>query len=98
MAEISLVDGKRLAETTEAKNARVDQFRTQCVTCKNTKHCLGWTKIAQNCLGCKLFKESRPGSEQRLCVCLNIPTAKEREEKSCKYYERKEAEAERPTV
>ena len=87
MAETSIVDGKRLAETTEAKNARVDLFHTQCITCKNTKHCLGWVKIAHSCLGCKLFKESRLGSRQRLCACLNIPTAKEREEKSCKYYE-----------
>lgn len=82
-----LVDGKRLAETTEAKNARMDRFRAQCTTCKNTKQCLGWTKVAQSCLGCKLFLKSRAGSEQFLCVCLNVPTAKEREEKSCKYYE-----------
>lgn len=98
MAEVSIVDGKRLAETTEAKNARVDLFRAQCTTCENSKHCLGWVKVAQSCLGCRLFKESKAGSGLLLCVCLNIPTAKEREEKSCKYYERKEVKAEGPAV
>ena len=43
-----------------------------------------------NCYVCELFKQSRPGSDKGLCVCLNVPTVKEKELGKCKYFKLKE--------
>ena len=87
---MAIVDGKQLAEVARTKTARTDYFKSQCKECRNSKHCLEWTKVAQNCLGCKLFQDSKAGSGLYLCACLNTPTVKEIEEKKCKHYEEAE--------
>lgn len=73
MADSRFVDTKQAAKTAADKISRVDIFyHKNCHDCHYRQYC----SKSMNCFVCELFKQSRPGSDKALCVCLNVPTAK----------------------
>ena len=87
MADSRLVDAERATKTTTDKSTRIDIFyHKNCYDCYYRQYC----GKRMNCFVCELFKQSRPGSDKGLCVCLNVPTVKEKELGKCKYFKPKE--------
>lgn len=87
MVDSRLVDVERATKTSVGKTTRVDTF--YYISCHNCRYSMYCGK-SMNCFVCELFKQSRPGSDKALCVCLNVPTAKEKELGKCKYFKPKE--------
>lgn len=90
MTDPRLVDVERATKTSVGKTTRVDTFYNEnCHDCYYRQYC----GKSMNCFVCELFKQSRPGSNKGLCVCLNVPTVKEKELGKCKYFKPKEEQA-----
>lgn len=94
------IDTERLNRIMQNKTPqRADLFKEQCRECTGFGKCSSHVgKAGGGCFTCSLCRQSAPGSYKGLCVCLNVPTVKEKEAGKCKYFNLKEQTDERETV